>query len=107
MATNLGRWTGTLFRRAGLFALFCYLAFHVARGGVSIHQLVENREAVRAAEAELARAEAEHAHLAERVAMLRPETLDLDFLDERARVVLGWARPDEAVFLLDTRSPAP
>lgn len=99
MRTDLGRRTGTLFRSVGLVLLGGYLAFHAARAGVSIHELFENREAARVAEARVDRLGAEHAFLTRRVAMLHPDSLDLDFLDERARAVLGWARPDEAVFL--------
>lgn len=34
-----------------------------------------------------------------RVNLLREETLDRDLLDERARAVLGLARPDEIIIL--------
>jgi cell division protein FtsB len=37
--------------------------------------------------------------LERRVAALKPEGLDRDMLDERARVVLGLAHADEVVFL--------
>ena len=41
--------------------------------------------------------------LAHRVALLRPESLDLDLLDERARAVLNLVKPGEIV-LLETPS---
>lgn len=48
-------------------------------------------------EAELARLRAERAAAENRVRRLGPDYLDLDLLDERARLVLGLARPDEIV----------
>ena len=53
--------------------------------------------AARSSEAELA---AERATLERRVALLRPESLDRDMLEERARAVLNLAHPDERVIFL-------
>ena len=39
----------------------------------------------------------EREKLEKRVDLLRPENLDLDMLEERARSVLGLAHPDELV----------
>lgn len=47
--------------------------------------------------AELAALEAERAAWANRTARLSESYLDLDLLDERARSVLGYARPDEII----------
>ena len=35
------------------------------------------------------------------VALLRPESLDPDLLDERARAALGFAHPDELTIFVD------
>jgi cell division protein FtsB len=58
----------------------------------------------RANEAEEARARVaalrvERATLEHRVVRLRPESLDLDLLDERARAVLNLSSPDEIVVI--------
>jgi cell division protein FtsB len=39
--------------------------------------------------------------LERRVALLRPESLDRDMLEERARAVLNLARPEDRVILLN------
>ena len=50
-----------------------------------------------ALETELAETRATLARLEDRAARLRDETLDLDYLDERARALLGMGRPGEIV----------
>ena len=42
--------------------------------------------------------------LERRVSLLRPESLDRDMLEERARAVLDLARPEERVIVI---KPAP
>ena len=43
--------------------------------------------------------------LEQRVALLRPESLDLDLLEERARIVLDFVNPDDFVLVLPPVSP--
>ncbi len=45
----------------------------------------------------------ERQRLEHQVALLRPESLDPDLLDERARSLLGIARPDELTIYRDLR----
>ena len=45
------------------------------------------------------RTSAEHQHLAEQVALMRPDNLDPDMLEERARIMLNYVRPDELVII--------
>ena len=54
---------------------------------------------IRAAKEEAAEVHAEREALERRVSHLRPESLDRDLLDERARATLNVARPDEIVIL--------
>jgi cell division protein FtsB len=49
----------------------------------------------------MAALEAERDALEARAARLRPETLDLDYLDERARITLAAGDSEELVFALD------
>ncbi|MEQ9144712.1 MAG: septum formation initiator family protein [Parvibaculaceae bacterium] len=53
--------------------------------------------------AELDTVRAERERLEHHVALLRPESLDPDLLDERARASLGIARPDELTIYRDPR----
>lgn len=41
----------------------------------------------------------QRAVLEDRVVRLRPSSIDPDFLEERARYVLGYVHPDETVLL--------
>ena len=55
----------------------------------------------------LAGLEKENAETTTRVLSVAAGSLDLDFLDERARLVLGLSQADERVFFNDTQtSPA-
>ena len=81
------------------FGLFMYFGFHLVHGDMGYF-------ALRGVDQKLAAARERHAHLlTERVALenrvklLRPKSLDLDMLDERARVVLGFIGPDERIIL--------
>ena len=47
--------------------------------------------------AELATLKAEHAYWERRVSMLKPESIDADMLDERARVLLNVADPRDLI----------
>jgi len=47
--------------------------------------------------AELATLKAEHAYWERRVSMLRPESIDADLLDERARALLNFTDPRELI----------
>jgi cell division protein FtsB len=48
---------------------------------------------------------AERQTIEHRVSQLRPQSLDPDLLDERAREVLGFAHPNERVILLEPDAP--
>ena len=55
--------------------------------------------------AELAQLQAERKHWERRVNLLRPESLDPDMLDERARAMLDYVHPRDLV--LNEKPPAP
>jgi cell division protein FtsB len=79
---------------SGLTAYFGYFALHGRHGLVSyvrVSQEVEYKAA------ELAQLKAEHAALARRVDSLKPQSLDLDLLEERARDSLALSGPNELV----------
>ena len=82
-----------------------YFAYHLQTGdhGLQARADLEKRKAVLAGE--LAGLKEVRKHLERDVALLRPESLDPDMLDERARAILNLAHPDDLV-MLKRRAPA-
>lgn len=81
------------------FSLFLYFGFHLVHGEMGYFALrgLEQKEVEMAArQGEL---QGKRVALENRVALLRPNSLDLDMLDERARAVLGFTNPQELVVL--------
>lgn len=81
------------------FGLFMYFGFHLMHGDMGYfaqrgvdQKLVETQQ-------KYDRLLAERLALENRVKLLRPNSLDLDMLDERARIVLGFIGPEEREIL--------
>ena len=76
-----------------------YFGFHAMNGelGVVGRAMIERQ--VSELEAELAVLSAQRQELQARVSLLRPESLDPDMLDERARLNLNLVHSDELVVL--------
>ena len=81
------------------FGLFMYFGFHLLHGdrGYFASRGVEQK--LITAQEKYDRVHGERVALENRVRLLRPVSLDLDMLDERARVVLGFVAPEERVIL--------
>ena len=80
----------------GLLAI-CYFSYHLVEGDRGLFAYLKLQQDIQSANAELMISEQEKSKLEKRVSLLRPENLDLDMLEERARDVLGLAHPDELV----------
>jgi len=85
----------------GLGAAILYLGAHAVTGRQGLVAYVDLQAQERALEARVAALEEERAQLEARAVRLRPETLDLDYLDERARITLAAGDSEELVFALD------
>lgn len=83
------------------FGLFFYFAYHLMHGerGYFAYKGLERKMA--ASQKLYDEKLAERQALENRVKLLRPSSLDLDMLDERARIVLGYVQPDEKVIVTD------
>ncbi len=81
--------------------LIGYFAYHAVEGerGLRAYFALKHRTAIAAAALDTLRTE--RGTLEQRVRLLRPDSLDLDMLEERAREVLGLIGEDEVVILLD------
>jgi cell division protein FtsB len=93
-------------KRAGLIAgpvlgvsLMCYFGYHLVEGERGLLAWLRLTQKTR-----LAELDGEREALDRRVSLLRPEHLDRDMLDERARATLNLVGPHEIV-ILDAGKP--
>ncbi len=77
------------------FGLFFYFFYHLMHGERGYFALRGMEEQLQASQMRYEHVLHERQSLENRVKMLRPDSLDLDLLDERARVVLGFMRSTE------------
>lgn len=81
------------------FGVFIYFGFHLMHGDMGYFALRGVDQKLVAAREKHAYLLAERETLENRVKLLRPGSIDLDMLDERVRVVLGFVDPDERVLI--------
>ena len=93
----LGRVAGPLFVVLALF----YLGFHAVSGERGVLALFTESRKLAILKEELAEVSAKREALESKVRRLSDNSLDLDLLDERARIVLGMAGKNEVVYFLD------
>ncbi len=79
--------------------LFGYFAYHMIQGDHGLLAYLQLSAQLRAAQIVHAETRATRDRLAHRVSLLRPDNLDPDMLEERARVMLGVGHRDEVVIL--------
>jgi cell division protein FtsB len=73
------------------------MVYHLLQGNRGLLALFKIKEVVREEQEVLSKLEHEKSILANNIKLLRPQSLDLDLLDERARDVLNLARDDEVI----------
>lgn len=86
---------------AFLTAYFGFYALHGDRGLVALAQL---QSQIEQSNSTLEKLKLERAAQERRVKGLRPDSLDLDILEERARILLNYAHPDDMVILNTPRN---
>ncbi len=89
-----------------LLPFFCllimgYFAYHAVEGDYGLFALGKLQDRVASLEAELGKARAEREQMERHVALMRPESLDRDMVDERAREALNMADAKDLVIFLD------
>lgn len=82
---------------AGIVCYFAYYAVYGERGLMAMRQLETE---VAQAQGQLDDIHKERVRLENRSALLRPDNLDRDMLDERARLMLNYSHPDDVVIML-------
>lgn len=83
-------------------ALIAYFSYHIVNGDRGLLAYRDLRVAIAQAEAIKAETGQERAVLERRVSLLRPESLDLDLVEERARIILDLAQPGDIVLFNNT-----
>jgi cell division protein FtsB len=81
-------------------ALVAYFAYYTVEGEKGLLALARLQANASHAEAALASLKSERAALELKVTSLRPDSLDIDLLDERSRTLLNDSRPDELIINL-------
>jgi cell division protein FtsB len=83
--------------------MFGYFGYHLVNGDRGLLAMAHLQREVLIADQNLAEAEATRKIWERRVAALRNQTLEPDMLDERARVLLNFARKDDIIVFMPTR----
>ena len=82
-------------------AALVYFGYHAVQGERGLLSWLRLTQQIAVADTELDILSAERRQLEHRARLLRPEGLDPALLDERARLVLGLAHPNELIILYD------
>ena len=88
-------------------ALMAYFAYHAVQGDRGLIAWWKLSYQIERTELALAEVTAQRKVLEHRVSLLRPESLDRDMLEERARIMLGYVHPKEHVVPLDADESTP
>ncbi len=90
--------------KRSLFPAFCtiviaYFAYHAINGNRGLIAWQQLQLEVVELQSDLDAMRLERARLEQRIALLQPDNLDPDMLDQRAREILNLAHPDEIIIL--------
>ena len=77
-----------------------YFIYHAVQGDRGILAWLRVNQQLEAAQVELTKSGTDRAALEQRVALLNNSSLDLDMLEERARIMLNFSDPDDVVIFL-------
>ncbi|MEI6557517.1 MAG: septum formation initiator family protein [Rhodospirillaceae bacterium] len=88
----------------GIIIYFAYFAIYGERGLMAMHQV---QSEVDLAKVQLVQVHQERARLENRSALLRPDNLDADMLDERARLMLNYSHPDDVIIMMPRGAERP
>lgn len=81
-----------------LILILVYFLYHAVSGNRGFFAMVQLRQEVTHMQVELDIVKAQRLQLEHKVQRLKDESLDLDLLDELARLQLGYAAPNEQVY---------
>ncbi len=98
-ADRLWQWTLSAF----CALLFVYFIMHSIMGDNGLLKMSALSSQVKVAKLQLQDLQKDRAAMETRAKLLRPDSLDLDMLDERARAMLGYTKPNEYVIYYDKK----
>jgi cell division protein FtsB len=78
-----------------------YFVYHAVQGDRGILAWMQVNQQIKTAQAELTKTDDEREAMEQRVALLSNSSLDLDMLEERARIMLNFSHPDDLVIFLN------
>ena len=84
-----------------------YFVYHAVQGDRGILAWMQVNQQIKVAQAELTKTDDERDAMEQRVALLSNSSLDLDMLEERARVMLNFADPNDLVIFNNGPQPKP
>ncbi len=84
-----------------------YFGYHAVEGDRGLLAWRRMGAEIALAETRLGSISKERQTLEHRVSLLRPDNLDPDMLEERARAILNFSRSDEVVVMTPRGMPAP
>jgi cell division protein FtsB len=91
--------------------VLAYMAYHIVHGDRGLVAWREFRDRIAIMRVELAAVATERQAMAVRAGLLHPDSIDPDMLDEWARRLLNYGRPDDLVIMLKAENghspPAP
>ena len=85
---------------------FAYFAYHVVQGDRGLIAWAKLSQQVETAQVEYDQAVAQRVTFGNRVRLLQRQSLDIDLLEERARVTLGLAHRDDIVIMGKRQFPS-
>jgi len=99
-------WTRRLVLPAVTAVFIGYFAYHAVSGEYGLVGRAKFESKTKALQSELAELEHQKDQLETRVKLLRPDSLDQDMVEERARIELSVVNPNDVV-IMDFASAAP
>ncbi len=79
--------------------IICYFGYHMISGGRGILAFFKLSSQISSTQSELELVRMERLDLEHNANLLKSESLDLDLLEEQAKKILGFAKPQEIVII--------
>lgn len=89
----------TLLLTTSCLGLILYFSYHMITGGRGIIAYFKLKSEISHLYAELDQVRAERLNLEHKANLLKSQSLDIDLLEQRAKEVLGYAKPHEVLFI--------